>query len=147
MFIPYVPPPIALDSYEFTTRFKGLTIAVETPKGAIRYGKGWQHKLSDDYGYIEGYPKGADGDDVDCYLGPNLNSEVVWIVDQNQLDNPSEFDEHKVMLGFNSENDAKRHYIINHSKGAQIFSKITKMTLSEFKNWLSTGNHFVPIGA
>jgi len=55
--------------------------------------------LHDDYGYIEG-TVGADGDEVDCYLGPDTQSKVVFVVDQGRLGDSSEFDEHKVFLGY-----------------------------------------------
>ena len=146
MIIPYSPPAILLDSdYIYSERWNGLTICIENPKGSIRRGKGWSHKLHDDYGYIEG-TVGADGDEVDCYLGPDTQSKVVFVVDQGRLGDSSEFDEHKVFLGYTQESYAKNRYIINHSKGAQIFQSITKMTLNDFKAWLKTGNMSKPVG-
>ena len=145
MIIPYSPPAILLDSdYIYSDRWNGLTICIENPKGSIRRGKGWSHKLHDDYGYIEG-TVGADGDEVDCYLGPDSKSKVVYVVDQNRLDDSGEFDEHKTLLGYTQESRAKNCYITNHTEGARIFRSITELTLREFKNWLKNGDHSKPI--
>lgn len=146
MLIPYAPPAIQLDSEPvYSERWNGLTICIENPKGTIRHGKGWQHKMLDDYGYIEGFPAGADGDDVDCYLAQNPTGKDIYVVNQGIMGDPEKFDEHKALLGYTSVNDAKHHYIINHSQGALIFQGIKKFTLSEFKRWLTEGNHSIPV--
>jgi hypothetical protein len=100
--------------------------------------------MNDDYGFIKGYV-GADSDDVDCYLGNSPDSKEVYVVDQGIMNNPEKFDEHKVMLGYPTVNDAKYHYIINHSSGARIFQNITPMTISVFKAWLERGNLNEPV--
>lgn len=148
MFIPYSAPAILLDTAPvvYSEQWNGLTICIENPVGSIRYGKGWQHKMLDDYGYIEGFPKGADGDDIDCYLASDPVGKDVYIVNQGTMDDPSVFDEHKVMLGYKSESYAKNRYIINHTSGARIFQSITTMPLYEFKLWLQYGDHSEPVG-
>lgn len=146
MFIPYAPIPILLDSaYEFTTRFQGMSLAIETPKGELRHGKGWSHKMPADYGYIDG-TVGADGDEMDCYLGPDLKSETAFIVDQNQKDNPTDFDEHKVMLGYSTEAAAAKDYIAGHSHGEMIFRGITAILIKDLKRWLKSGDITKPVG-
>jgi inorganic pyrophosphatase len=137
----HTPPRLAPD----VKHFKGLTVVIENPVGSIRYGKDWHHKMLDDYGYIEGYV-GADGDDVDCYLGKHLEARRVYVVNQGVMGNPSEFDEHKVMLGYPSESYAKNRYIINHTSGASIFQSIILMTVSKFKEWLKTADKSKPAG-
>jgi len=144
VFIPYTSSPYILDSHELTTKFQGMTIVIETPKGEIRYGKGWSHKMPADYGYIE-ETVGADGDEMDCYLGPDLKSETAFIVDQNQKDNSSEFDEHKVMLGYFTEAAAAKDYIAGHTHGEEIFRGITAISMPDLKRWLKTGDVSKPV--
>lgn len=125
-------------------RVLGLPIAIETPAGATRSGadrngKSWSITMPYHYGYIERIESDADGDNVDVFLGPDLDSEAVFVVDQ--LDpSGSKFDEHKVMLGFKSEEDAKAGYMAAYSDGWKGLGKITPMTLPAFKAWLDCGD-------
>ena len=50
-----------------------------------------------------------------------------------------EFDETKVMLGFNSKEEAKEAYLSNYSPGWKGFRKITSVPLNVFKKWLYRG--------
>lgn len=115
-----------------------LYYVIETPKGHLRIGHGWQNRSPADYGYIVGYT-GADGDEMDCYLGPNRWSNVVYVIDQNQIGSTL-FDEHKVMIGYASEKQALNDYYAGHNLGKQIFRGITVMSKARFINWLKTGN-------
>ncbi|WP_333969563.1 hypothetical protein, partial [Pseudomonas aeruginosa] len=83
---------------------------IENPRGSIRQGKdgSWRVQMKHHYGFIKG-TKGADGDEVDCFVGPNLGSKRVFVV--NQVNKEGQFDEHKCMLGFNNINDAKSGYM------------------------------------
>lgn len=82
--------------------FQGIDVSVESPRGSVRTGKdkdgkAWKHTMSDHYGYARG-TTGADGEQVDIYVGPKADAPKVFIVDQlNQAD--STFDEHKAMAG------------------------------------------------
>ena len=133
--IPLIPGAfrIALDKLP-QVNFQGIPCSIETHKGEVRKGKGWSLKLSDDYGYING-TVGADGDEMDCYIGPNKNSKIVYIVEQNKVGS-KEFDEHKYMLGYNSIKEAKKAYLVNHSKGKDIFRSITQLPIEKFKKLL-----------
>ena len=67
-------------------RWNGLDIAIENPKGGTRSGidrngNSWSTKMKADYGYIKG-TRGKDKDCLDVFLGPDLDSEVVFVVDQ-----------------------------------------------------------------
>ena len=144
MLIPYTPLPLALDSVMLSERVQGLTVVIEVPKGEIRYGKGWQHRMPADYGYIEG-TMGADGDEMDCYLGPDPASNMVYVVDQSRMDDHSKFDEHKCMIGFLSLKEARAIYIKGHTHGEEIFRAITPMTMTIFKSWLKHGDIDKPV--
>lgn len=109
----------------------GLSIAIETPKGMARNGNGWQVVMPAHYGYISGVT-GADGDELDCYVGPDRDSRKVFVVDQLTLDG-SRFDEHKVMLGFANAASAEKAYRAGHHLSGMTFGAMTEMSMKHFK--------------
>lgn len=121
--------------------FQGLPISVETKKGQARSGIGadgnaWSVKMPADYGYIR-KTEGADGDHVDCYIGPDADAPRVWVIDQ--VDPKTRiFDEHKLMLGFKSRGHAELTYRAGFSdgKGGRRIGAITEMTVPQLKAWL-----------
>jgi hypothetical protein len=89
--------------------------------------------MSDHYGYIK-RTTGADQEHIDTYVGKNPESENVFIVDQ--IDQGSGgFDEHKVMLGFDSQEEAITAYKSNFDKGWKV-GPVTQMSKDQFKDWL-----------
>ncbi len=120
--------------------WKGLDIAIENPRGSVRKGDGWRTVMKSHYGYIKS-TKGKDGDHVDVFLGPNPESEIVFIV--NQTDKQGRFDEHKVMVGWHNQDDAKAGYLANYSAGWKC-GPIVAMTIGQFKEWLENGNTTKP---
>lgn len=123
--------------------WRGLTIAIENPRGSIRRGKGksgkeWQVEMRCHYGYILRNVSEADGDHVDVFVGPHPESDLVCVVDQRTPGR--RFDEHKVMIGFTSVRDAKRAYLANYDSNWTGLESITAMTVQQFKNWLQRGD-------
>ena len=116
--------------------WNGLRIAIENPRGSVRSGDGWRVVMKSHYGYIKS-TEGRDGDHVDVFLGPNPDSEIVFVV--NQVDRNGKFDEHKCLIGWDNEDDAKAGYLANYSKGWKC-GPIVSMTLPQFKQWLENGN-------
>ena len=119
-------------------KVQGLDIAVENPRGSTRSGKRpdgteWEHAMSDHYGYIK-RTRGADSEHIDTYVGNNPDSNQVFIVDQVDQETGN-FDEHKVMLGFNSQEEATTAYKSNFDKGWKV-GPIRTMDMEQFKNWL-----------
>lgn len=134
----------ALDSGTGSLRkWKGLIIIIETKQYDMRQGDGWMSATPAHYGYIAG-TTGADGDEVDCYLGPALKSERVYIIDQNRIHEPEVFDEHKVMLGYPTQREAKRDYLDGHTEGEKIFRAITRVSPDLLKLWLRKGDMTKP---
>ncbi len=84
------------------------------------------------YGYIK-RTNGADGEHVDVYLGPNPETGNVFVVDQTGLD--GRFDEHKVIIGANSQQEAEAIYDAHFSDGLgpQRRGAITGMDVEAFK--------------
>lgn len=121
--------------------FQGLPISLESIKGQTRSGtdpsgKKWSVKLPYDYGYIK-RTEGADGDHVDVCIGPDHASDHVFIIDQNDL-GTGKFDEHKVMLGYRTKEDATKAYRDGFSDGRGIerMGAVVRMSMPEFKRWL-----------
>ncbi|MGL1259927.1 hypothetical protein ACSTK8_24390 [Vibrio parahaemolyticus] len=122
--------------------FCGLAIAIENPKGSQRTGvdesgNEWAIELKNHYGDIRG-TTGADGDPVDVFLGDNDKATRAFIV--NQTDENGDFDEHKVMLGFNNAGEAIHAYLDNYEEGWNNYSEIVDMNIFDFVWWLRTGD-------
>lgn len=131
-------------------KFHGFDIALENPKGSTRSGtapggKAWQSTMAHDYGYIK-RTEGADGDHVDVFIGDQLDSETVYVVDQVDP-KTGKFDEHKVMLGFYDEAAARAGYLANYEQGWKGLGTIKAMPLDEFKHWVKGGDTTKPISA
>lgn len=95
-------------------KHQGLSIAVENRKGSVRSGvdkdgKPWRTVMKHPYGYIKG-SKGADGEEVDCYVGPTKDAPNAHVVHQHKADGTG-YDEDKVMLGFKDEAAARAGYL------------------------------------
>lgn len=126
----------------------GLDISIENPKGSERRGtdpngKEWAHTMSDHYGYIK-RTKGADNEHIDTYIGNNPDSNQVFIVDQIDQETGN-FDEHKVMLGFDSQDNATKAYKSNFDKGWKV-GPIRNMDMEQFKDWLKNEDTSKPAG-
>lgn len=127
-------------------KFGGYNYTIENPKGSTRSGKDadgkeWKVTMHDTYGYIRG-KFGKDGDHLDMFINDkadldNWNGDV-FVVDQVNPD--GSFDEHKVMYGYDSMDDAKKAYLANYSKGWQGLGNITGASKDEFDKWLDTSN-------
>jgi phage gp29-like protein len=128
--------------------WNGLTIAIETPNGATRRGKDrsgkpWAVTLPAHYGYILRNKSEADGDHVDVFVGPHPETELVFVVDQQHPG--GRFDEHKTMIGFRTEAEAREAYLQSYSPGWQGLRSITAMTLDQFREWLAHGDTGKPV--
>lgn len=130
------------------TSFQGIPITIENELGSTRSGRdargrAWSCKLPADYGYIRG-TEGADGDHVDCYVGPADKSNLVVVVNQRHLD--GDFDEHKCLLGFESERDAINCYVkaFSDGKGADRIKSVEVMSVDAFRKWLRRGKTVKP---
>lgn len=121
-------------------RIHGFDIKIENPKGTYRSGKDkngkeWKTLMHNDYGYFT-KTLGKDGDAIDVFIGPNLQSEKIFPIDQYV---GGQFDETKVMLGFNSAEQAKAAYLSNYEKDWKGFKYISEIGMEDFKKWLYDG--------
>lgn len=123
----------------------GLDIAIENPQGSIRSGvdpngKEWSSHMPADYGEI---PKtqGSDGDPVDAYVGPNVKSKKVFVIDQ--VDPETGFhDEHKAMIGFPTQEAALNTYDQAFADGSAMsrIGGVREMPFDTFKLWAKEGD-------
>jgi len=126
----------------------GLPVTIETPKGRTRSGIGpggkpWSVVMPCHYGYVK-ETTGADGDQVDVYVGPEAHAASklpVWAIDQVDADTKA-FDEHKVFLGFPHREAVRDTYLAAFSdgRGRERAGAVVRMTFSEFLYWLRQGD-------
>ena len=136
-------------------------VTIENPKGSERSGtdangKKWSVKMNNTYGYIRG-TEGVDGDHIDVFLAENMDKwdgKYVFVVDQYNPDGT--FDEHKVMLGFNSMEEARSAYLSNYEKGWENGRRIVvaRIKTDGFQKWVDSSHrktkpfaHYVIAGA
>lgn len=127
--------------------FGGYDFTVETPKGATRSGKDeqgkpWSVTMHDTYGYILG-KIGVDGDHIDMFINDAADLDTfdgnVYVVDQVNPET-GEFDEHKVMYGYPSEEAATEAYLANYSKGWKGLGKVAAVPKATFDKWLESSD-------
>ncbi len=137
-------------------RVQGLDISIENPAGSTRTGtredgSTWSTVIPRHYGYIRG-TVGKDKDHIDVTLGdaPDDAKRPVIVVDQGTPKGKT-FDEHKVMLGFESRDAAlaayKEQYSpdVREAMGKNVVS-VAEFTADEFHDWLENGDHQQPAG-
>lgn len=127
--------------------FGGYDFTVETPKGTTRSGKDeqgkpWSVTMHDTYGYILG-KIGVDGDHIDMFINDAADLDSfdgnVYVVDQVNPET-GEFDEHKVMYGYPSEEAATEAYLANYSKDWKGLGKVTSVPKTTFDKWLESSD-------
>jgi len=123
-------------------RVAGLDISIENPRGSVRSGtspdgKAWESILHSHYGYVRG-TTGADGDHVDVFLKPDTQENwtgEVYIVDQVDPKTGA-WDEHKVLIGYDSIDEARDAYHANYQKGWKGLKAISAVPMDGLKTWL-----------
>lgn len=117
--------------------FQGMDISIETDNGQLRH---WYDphnktegstKMRFPYGYVR-RTMGDDDEHVDCYVGPNEFESKVYIIRQNKAPDFEKYDEEKVMLGFESGEDAKQAYLV-HYNSPKFFESMRTVDINDFK--------------
>lgn len=132
-------------------RWNGLRISIETAKGGARRGAEpdgtpWEvPNMPVSYGYVRN-SRGRDGDHVDVFVGPEPQAPRVFIIDQVDPET-GKFDEHKSLIGFQSQEDALRAYQDSFSDGRarERIGAVTAMPVAEFKAWVKSENTHKPV--
>lgn len=104
----------------------GLRVAIEFRSGELRNG----HMMLFSYGSLPGLV-GADGEDVDVFVGPELHPSEVYVVHQQRKGAWDEYDEDKVMLGWSSADAAKAAYLAQYGD-ERFFGGMTVFTVEDF---------------
>ena len=112
-----------------------LNIAIENPAGSFRsgidaQGNEWRIRMQHHYGFIEN-TMGADGDEIDVFVKNHLDHipDHAYII--KQLDKDGKFDEHKVILGAETEDEAKEIYLSNYEQGWQGLGDIKRISMAD----------------
>lgn len=112
--------------------FQGLPITIENAPGSIHKGVGpngqfYESKVYYQYGYFQ-KTKGTDGDEIDCFVGPDKNAEEVYIIWEKLSG------EDKVMLGFSTKMDAIEAFCAHYTMNTNDFlGEVTVMSMDDFK--------------
>ena len=130
-------------------RWGGLDISIENAKGGTRRGtdaegRPWEVEMPAHYGYIR-RTEGADGDQVDAYIGDGPEDSPVFVIDQVDAESGA-FDEHKVVLGTAGRDEALALYSAGFSdgRGPDRIGGVREMTREEFRSWLDEGDQSAP---
>ncbi len=132
-------------------RIGGFDISIENPAGSTRSGtdrggKAWSITMKSHYGYFRG-TKGRDKDHIDVFLKAGTeqlaDAAPAFVVDQVAPDT-RRFDEHKVMLGFQTLDQARRAYLANYARGWKGLGTITPTTVGDLKAWFAAADTTKP---
>ena len=133
-------------------RINGLNVSIETPKGAVRRSKAdaaepWEVVMPAHYGYIRG-TEGADGDQVDLFIGDQGENGRFWVVNQSYAGKPGTLDEHKVITGVDNADEAVALYKASFANnfGDKVFSSVSsEFDAGEIKARLPSMRKPVPV--
>lgn len=119
-----------------------MTIKIENVRNSVRSGtssdgKAWSNRMAASYGEIVG-TRGADGDQVDVFIGAFPESQQVWVINQGWPD--GSFDEHKVVIGAGAERNARDLYLASFDVGWTGLQSMHPATIAQLKWWLRHGD-------
>jgi len=129
--------------------FQGLPIALEHTAGGVRSGIGkdgkpWETHFRYAYGYIDG-TKGADGEGLDVFIGPNINADTAFVVHQKKPET-GKYDEQKVMLGWDSADEAKQAYL-DHYDSPKFFGSIHPVTMDKLRELVAKKKTLIKVAS
>lgn len=118
--------------------FQGMSIAIENRKGSTRRwrdaeGNSGKTRMKVGYGYLK-RTSGADGEEIDCFVGPDPKAENVYIVEQLNPNNGL-YDEAKAMIGFGNQDLAIACYREHYDKPDKFIFTVSPMSVDAFKRW------------
>lgn len=129
------------------TEVQGIPVAIENKPGSVRSGvdkdgEKWETKMRVPYGYIKG-TKGADGEEVDAFVGPKKDAKDAYVVHQHKPDGKG-YDEDKIMLGFPSKAEAKKTFL-QHYDDPKFLGPISRVSMERLKELVATKKKLVKI--
>lgn len=124
-----------------------LPVVVEAKRGDVRWPGA--NPLLCDYGYVVGVrsteSEGRNEEWMDCFLGPNPQSQDAWVIDMVQPGPGGGFEEHKLMLGFDAIDEAVQPF--TQLYGPERAMGVTHMTIPVLRAWLDAGQFAAPLSA
>jgi len=139
--------------------WNGVEVAIENPAGSVRsgvnaQGVAWQQTMNSGYGYFTSKPgadtvEGKPTEGVDVYVGPDLTMSTAYVI--NQAKDPSieavgeNFDEHKVMVGYPSQQAAIDAYKLDFQPARDYQIDAVAMQPEQLKGWLDKPKHDKPV--
>jgi ppGpp synthetase/RelA/SpoT-type nucleotidyltranferase len=114
-----------------STDFNGIPLVIQWPKGSVRVGEHddgtpFKTEMKADYGYIPNTVAVGDEERLDVYIGPNKDAEYVYVIEQADKAT-GDFDEFKLMLGFDSLEDAEEMYEYHIEGGDKEMADISEV--------------------
>lgn len=130
--------------------YRDIPIRIEQEIGSTRSGydsdgNHWESVFENEYGYFES-TMGVDGDEVDVYLGTYPDTDMIYIIHQRDPVS-GEYDEDKVMMFFESSEEAKKTYQKHYDRPG-MFGGMTEVDIDQFKRLLRdrSGSKLTSIG-
>lgn len=123
----------------------GIKISIENPAGSTRRSKPGAPKpwatpmVKAHYGYMRG-TVGEDGDQIDVFVKKGTSEDfdgMAFVIPQRKPD--GSFDEHKVMIGYASIEEAKAAYKAHYPKGWQGYRPAMPVPMSELASMVKSG--------
>lgn len=120
----------------------GIPINLEFLKGETEHGKNsktgeeWSRKFYVHYGYIVG-TEGADGDSVDVFVKPKLNTGKDVFVIHGLTPDGSAYDEDKIMVGFDNAEQARKIWSLHVHEPENMFGGVCRFSNEEFQKILT----------
>lgn len=117
--------------------FHGVPVIIEADAGKPRWDGG--PVLPAPYGYIR-RTEGADGDEMDCMIGGDRPQAFVF-----NMNRGGQFDEHKIMLGYDTEALAAMDLLAAYRGTDMKPSSSVQMSVPELVQWLTVANLKGPV--
>lgn len=127
--------------------YQGIPLAIENQKGSVRQGvdsdgKKWRTVMKVPYGYIKG-TSGADGEEVDVFVGPSKHAPNAFVVHQRKADGTG-YDEDKVIFGVKDEAAARKLYLA-HYNDPKFLGPISEVPMEKLKGLVEEGKQMKKI--
>lgn len=114
--------------------FHGIAITIEWRKGDRKPDKAdpeWSYAVNQDYGFINNTTS-PEEEELDVYIGDNKESERVFMA--SLLHEDGEFNEFKILLGFDSRKQAEEFFRCQY--GECRCGPFMEMTMADLKDWV-----------
>jgi len=116
-----------------------IPIVIEFKKGDHKPNKRdpsdtWGFEQLADYGFIPNTTSNEEGEGIDVFLGPDLQSERVFLVALMEPDDTATFMEYKVMLGWSTHKEAEQ--FARNQYWDEMIGLTYEITINELKEWV-----------